>query len=81
MRTKWAKQTLGEAQEYVATLRYSVRHSKTPQHYFGYTMLMSELIDAEPASFQEASKCQVWMDAMMEEYSSIMKNNIWEVVP
>jgi hypothetical protein len=43
--------------------------------------LMSELIEAEPSSFQEASEQQVWRDAMMEEYSSIMKNDVWEVVP
>jgi hypothetical protein len=42
---------------------------------------MSELIEAEPSSFQEASEQQVWRDAMMEEYSSIMKNDVWEVVP
>ena len=43
--------------------------------------LMSELIEAEPSSFQEASEQQVWREAMMEEYSSIMKNDVWEVVP
>jgi hypothetical protein len=43
--------------------------------------LMNELIEAEPSSFQEAFEQQVWRDAMMEEYSSIMKNDVWEVVP
>jgi hypothetical protein len=23
----------------------------------------------------------VWQEAIMEEYASIMKNNVWEVVP
>jgi hypothetical protein len=42
---------------------------------------MSDLIDREPSSFQEASKQHVWNDAMVEEYASIMKNDVWEVVP
>jgi hypothetical protein len=43
--------------------------------------LMSELIEGDPSSFPEAYEHQVWRDAMMEEYSSIMKNDVWEVVP
>eukprot|EP00253_Pinus_taeda_P008271 PITA_08271 len=29
----------------------------------------------------EAAQHQVWVDAMVEEYSSIMTNDVWEVVP
>jgi hypothetical protein len=43
-------------------------------------VLISDLIDREPSSFQEASGQQVWQDAMVE-YASIMKNNVWEVLP
>ena len=42
---------------------------------------MSQLISAEPSSYEEATSKQVWVDAMVEEYSSIMKNDVWEVVP
>eukprot|EP00253_Pinus_taeda_P027991 PITA_27991 len=35
----------------------------------------------EPFSFQEAVQHQVWVDAMVEEYNSIMVNDVWEVVP
>ena len=35
----------------------------------------------EPSSFREAAQHQVWVDAMVEEYSSIMTNDVWEVVP
>ena len=35
----------------------------------------------EPYSFREASRHQVWVDAMVEEYSSIMTNDLWEIVP
>ena len=42
---------------------------------------MSQLISAEPSSYEEATSKQVWVDAMVEEYSSIMKNDVREVVP
>jgi hypothetical protein len=78
---KWVECTLREAQEQVDAPKTSVRMSKAPQRFSSYMALMSELIEAEPSSFQEASEQQVWRDAMMEEYSSIMKNDVWEVVP
>ena len=43
-------------------------------------VLMSELTEAKTSSFQEASERQMWIDAMVEEYSSIMKKSVWEVV-
>ncbi len=43
--------------------------------------LMIELVETKPSSFEEAGGKLVWVDAMVEEYDSIMKNNILEVVP
>ena len=42
---------------------------------------MSQLISSEPSSYEDAARKQVWVDAMIEEYKSIMKNDVWEVVP
>ena len=42
---------------------------------------MSHIIDSEPSSYEEATDQQVWKDAMMEEYQSIMKNDVWDIVP
>ena len=42
---------------------------------------MSTIVQSEPGSFEEAVKHQVWKDAMHEEYESIMKNDVWDVVP
>jgi hypothetical protein len=39
------------------------------------------VIDSEPSTFEEASKHQVWKDVMIEEYDSILKNDVWAVVP
>jgi len=43
--------------------------------------LMSELVEKKPSSFEEAVQQQVWVYAMVEEYDSIVKKNVWEVVP
>jgi hypothetical protein len=43
--------------------------------------LFSDIIDAEPSSFEEAVEKKVWKDAMHEEYQSIMKNDVLDVVP
>ena len=42
--------------------------------------LMAELINSEPSSFGEAAQHDVWQEAMVEEYDSIMKTQVWEVV-
>ena len=42
---------------------------------------MSKIINAEPSTSKEATSQHVWNDAMIEEYNSIMKNDVWEVVP
>lgn len=42
--------------------------------------LITKLLDVEPSSYHEATTQQVWRDAMVEEYASIIKNDVWEVV-
>ena len=42
--------------------------------------LVSNLSDSEPSTFEESSQHHVWRDAMMEEYHSIMKNDVWKIV-
>ena len=42
---------------------------------------MSTIVQSEPGTFEEAVKHQVLEDAMNEEYKSIMKNGVWDVVP
>jgi hypothetical protein len=38
--------------------------------------MVSSIRESEPSTFEEATGRQVWRDAMMEEYSSIMKNDV-----
>ena len=36
--------------------------------------LMSDIVDKEPTCFEELGKQKEWLDAMVEEYQSIIKN-------
>ena len=42
---------------------------------------MSESVETEPSSFEEEAQQPVWVDAMVEEFDSILRNSAWEVVP
>jgi hypothetical protein len=42
---------------------------------------MRNIIDSKPSSFEEVTSQPVWKDAMMEEYQSIMKNDVWDIFP
>ena len=35
----------------------------------------------EPSSFEEVVEDPTWVDAMVEEYDSIVRNSAWEIVP
>ena len=35
--------------------------------------LMTELVETEPSSFKEVVEKPIWVDAMLEEYDSIVK--------
>jgi hypothetical protein len=43
--------------------------------------LMSKCIVTKPSSFQEEVQDPTWVDSMVEEYDSIVKNSAWEIVP
>ena len=38
-------------------------------------------MDKETSNYEEAAKKKEWKNAMIEEYQSIMKNDVWDVVP
>ena len=41
---------------------------------------MSHIIHFEPSYYEEATSHPVWRDVMMEEYQSIMKNDVLDIV-
>jgi hypothetical protein len=80
-RPQWFTHTLRVAHEYVETPRSTFKERIHPKKFLNYMALMSNIIDSKPSSYQEAADQQVWRDAMMEEYTSIMKNDVWDIVP
>ena len=43
--------------------------------------LLCDIIDKEPSTYEEATERKEWKDAMIKEYQSIMKNDVYDVVP
>lgn len=41
---------------------------------------MIEVVETKPTSFEEEIEKHIWVDSMVEEYDSIVRNNVWEVV-
>jgi hypothetical protein len=42
---------------------------------------MTKLLNEEPTTFEEATQKKQWKEAITEEHQSIMKNDVWEIVP
>ena len=57
------------------------RERKRTRSYSNYVALLCDIIDKEPSNYEEATEKKEWKDAMIEEYQSIMKNDVWDVVP
>ena len=74
------RDTLEDAKRHIAP-RGTFCESKKSNRYQGYLAAMSTIVQSEPGSFEEVIKDQVWKDAMHEESESIMKNDVWDVVP
>lgn len=64
-RPLWLRDTLQDVEEH-ATPRGTFRESKKPSQFQGYVVSMSNIIQAEPCTFEKAEKEQVWKDAMTE---------------
>ena len=57
------------------------RERKRTSSYSSYVSLLCDIIDKEPSNYEEAKERKEWKDSMIKEYQSIMKNDVWDVVP
>jgi hypothetical protein len=71
---------LSNAKEHVETTRRTIKDIKNLKTFLDYMAMMRNFLDSEPSTFQEATDQQVWQDAMVEEYTSIMKNDVWDIM-
>jgi hypothetical protein len=76
----WVRELIQDGQKYGA-LEGTMRQIKKPKPFSSYMALMCDLIEKEPTCFEEAIREKECTDAMTEEYQSIIKNNVWEIVP
>ena len=78
-RPKWFRSTVQDSRK-VDPPQTSFRWSVPPER-INYMALMTDLIKYKTSSFGKVAQHDVCQEAMVEEYDSIMKNQVWEVVP
>jgi hypothetical protein len=76
----WARELIQDGEKY-GVPEGTMRQVKRQKPFSSYTALMCNLLDEEPIGFEEAIQKKEWADAMTEEYQSIIKNDVWEIVP
>jgi hypothetical protein len=76
----WARELIQNGEKY-GVPEGTTRQVKRPNPFSNYTALMCDLLEEEPTCFEEVIQRKEWADAMTEEYQSIMKNEVWEIVP
>ena len=42
---------------------------------------MCDLVEQEPTNYEEVVQKKEWVETMTKEYQSIMKNDVWDIVP
>lgn len=57
-----------------------LKESKKTRTQSCYVALVTKLTKSEPSNTKEALASQPWKEAMLEEYNSILKNDVWDVV-
>jgi hypothetical protein len=76
----WARDLIQYGEKY-GVPEGTTRQVKRPKPFSSYMALMCDLLEKEPTFFEEAIQKKEWADAMTEEYQSIIKNDVWEIVP
>ena len=47
-----------------------------PKRLCSYVAKATSIVDSQLTSYEEAASQEVWREAMVEEYASIIKNNV-----
>ena len=74
-RTTEADRLRLDVAEHVGALTLLRRQRQSPNRFTGYMALMSKCMVTKPSSFEEVVQQPIWVDAMVEEYESIIKNS------
>jgi hypothetical protein len=76
----WAREIIQDGEKY-GVPEGTMRQVKRPKPFSSYMALMCDLLEKEPTCFEESIQKKEWVDAMTKEYQSIIKNDVWEIVP
>jgi hypothetical protein len=76
----WERELIQDGEKYGAP-EGTTRQVKKPKPFSSYMDLICDLLEKEPTCFEESIQKKEWADAMIEEYQSIIKNDVWEIVP
>jgi hypothetical protein len=79
IKTAWARNLIQYGEKY-GVPEGTTRQVKIPKPFSIYMALMCDLLEEDP-TFEEAIQRKQWADSMIEEYQSIIKNEVWEIVP
>ena len=76
----WERELIREVERY-GTPKGIHRERKRPRPYSNCVALLCDIINKEPYNYGEVEENKEWKDSMIKEYQSIMKNDVWDVVP
>jgi hypothetical protein len=76
----WCHEILKEEEKH-ATPKGTFIERKKPDKYIGLIARLNLVIESKPSTFDEDVKHKAWKYSMIEEYESILKSDVWEVVP
>jgi hypothetical protein len=76
----WARELIQDGEKY-GVPKGTTRQMKRTKPFSSYMALMCDLLEKEPTCFEEAIQKKEWAYAMTKEYQSIIKNDVWEIVP
>ena len=80
-RTTEVERLAQDAEKVVGPPTAQHRQRQSLERYTRYMALVSKCVVTEPSSFKEAVEDPAWVDAMVEEYDSIVRNIAWEIFP
>ena len=73
----WVREAIQGAERYGAP-EATHRERKRTRSCSRYVALLCDFIDKEPSNYEYVIEKKEWKDDMIEEYQSIMKNDVWE---
>ena len=71
----WVREVIQGAKRFGAPEEVH-REKKRTRSFFGYVALLCDIIVKEPSNYEEAVEKKEWKDSMIEDYQSIMKNDV-----